>query len=151
MLPDKSLTCAACHRRYRWRSDYRTKPCPRCGGTIYPETELAGNEPEDEPRPQPVKLTSTAGTRRWVGDAEVAGRPLGRVFDASCYAVAGIAVVVAGLASTDDSAPPWLPLIGGAGVLYGLRIFLTDGSYWTSTWVYVIALFAVLFALGALA
>lgn len=31
-----------------------------------------------------------------------------------------------------------------------LRIFLTDGSYWVSTWVYVIAFFAVAFVVGGL-
>ncbi len=106
MLPEESLACAACRRRYRWRSDYRTKPCPQCGGRVYPETELAADEPEDDPRPPTVRPTDPAGARRWVGDAEVAGRPFGRVFDAACYAVAGIALTVAGLANTDDSAPP---------------------------------------------
>ena len=41
-------------------------------------------------------------------------------------------------------------VIGIAGVLYGLRILFGGGSYWVSSWVYVIAFFAVVVTFGAI-
>ena len=106
--------------------------------------------------PQPSGATSAAqyGQARFVGDAApIGGIPLSRLFNAICYAIAGIALLVI-------SAQPDLPgggsmalavAIGLGAIAYGAKILLTRTSYWVSSWVYLLAFGAVAAMFGVLA
>ncbi len=88
-------------------------------------------------------------TPRYVGDAGIGDLwSVRQVFDAACWIIAGIAMIV--LAVQPETSSGWVVVIGIAGVLYGLRILFGGGSYWVSSWVYVIAFFAVVFSFGAI-
>lgn len=65
-----------------------------------------------------------------------------------CWVIAGIAVIVFG--AQPDVGSGWAVVIGLLGIGYGLRVLFGSGSYWTSNFVYVIALLAVFAALGAI-
>ena len=82
------------------------------------------------------------GEARFVGDARpIAGIPLSRIFNAVCYVIAGIAMLVI---SAQPSVPPLWPLVFGLLALaYGVKILVTRGSYWVHSLVYVIAIGAV--------
>ncbi|MCC5947257.1 MAG: hypothetical protein JJT89_02270 [Nitriliruptoraceae bacterium] len=99
----------------------------------------------------PARLTSQAAAgaassqRRYVGDAQVGGRTIARTLDAAAYWVAGIALFF--IASQIGGALP--VLIGIGAIVYGLVIFAGEGTYWVSSVVYVLALFAVIGAFTA--
>jgi hypothetical protein len=101
-----------------------------------------------EAAPAPVTaqpVTPTVGVasheeRRLIGDAVVGGRTLSRTIDALCWALAGLALIVMGA----NSDTPFAILGGLAAGGYGAYIFLSVGSYWTSSIVYALAFFAVL-------
>jgi hypothetical protein len=74
--------------------------------------------------------------------------PLSRILNALCYVVAGIAMIVI-------SAQPRIPvaaplLIGLAFIAYGIKIAVTRGSYWMASFIYVLAIGAVLAMFGVL-
>jgi hypothetical protein len=82
------------------------------------------------------------GEARFVGDARpIGGIPLSRIFNAVCYVIAGIALLVM---SAQPSVPTAAPLvIGLLGIAYGVKILVTRSSYWVSSVVYVVAIGAV--------
>lgn len=85
------------------------------------------------------------GARRWVGDARVVGRPLGRVLDALCYVVTGIVFVIMSRQEPDLRSAG---LLGAAAAAYGTYIFLSDGRYWIGWWVYIFGAGGIVFALS---
>lgn len=87
-----------------------------------------------------------AGGPRFVSDARVGTMTARRAADAACYLIAGLALLV--LAREPELG--WKTGLFGAGCLgYGSWIFATRKSYWVSTLVYVVSLFAVAWAIGA--
>lgn len=83
---------------------------------------------------------------RFIGDAELGGVSLRRMFDAACYVVAGIAFIVIGA----DTNTTWGVVLGVGVILYGAKIALTLSSYWVSTGIYVVAFLAVVATFGVL-
>ena len=98
---------------------------------------------------------STAyGQARFVGDAApVGGIPLSRLFNAICYVIAGIALVVMSqLPGFPGGGSMALAIVIGLGsIAYGAKIVLTRSSYWVSSWVYLLAFGSVAAMFGFLA
>jgi len=142
----------------------REAPCSKCGSwtLIGPSGEAArgaGTNDGCRPRLRPQtdrsssadQASSASPARRWVGNTEVAGRPISRILDAACYLIAGLAACIVAFAETSSAPTPVaLPFMGAIAIIYGLKIYFTESSYWVSTLVYVAALFTVLYVLGAL-
>lgn len=85
--------------------------------------------------------------RKFVGDVPVGGRSLGRIIDAACYIITGVASLIIG----SQMHGSWVLWPLGLGVAaYGGKIFLTEGSYWVSYLVYAVAALSVLWVLGLL-
>jgi hypothetical protein len=83
-----------------------------------------------------------------VGDATPLGGPsISRILNALCYIIAGVASFV--LAAQPGVGRGWPIVFGIGGVLYGLKILFTRSSYWVSSFVYVVAILAVSWAIGA--
>jgi hypothetical protein len=99
---------------------------------------------------RPYSETKRVGGARYVGDAApIAGVPLSRILNAACYIISGIA----SLAVSTQSGMPTLSLVlfGLAAIGYGVKIVVTRGSYWVSSVVYVVAVFAVVGVFGVFA
>jgi hypothetical protein len=90
------------------------------------------------------------GNAKFVGDAApIGGIPLSRILNAACYLVAGLAALV--LAGQPKVPTFWAVLLGLASIAYGAKILLTRSSYWVSSAVYAVALFAVVGAISMVA
>ncbi|MEI4273027.1 hypothetical protein TEK04_14965 [Klenkia sp. LSe6-5] len=90
------------------------------------------------------------GRARFVGDAApVAGIPLSRVLNAACYVISGIAIIVIGVQVGHGTAGA--AALGLAAIAYGVYVVLSRGSYWVSSWIYVLTIIAVLGMFGAFA
>lgn len=70
----------------------------------------------------------------------------GRYFNALCYLASGICLFVA--AGMKGGGAGWAIALGVASILYGLYVAFTRGSYWVSTYTYLlpVVLVAVAFA-----
>jgi hypothetical protein len=117
---------------------------------------LPAAPPAAEPVPSGAHAASDAeyGKARFVGDAApVGGIPLSRLFNAICYIIAGIALVVMSqLAGFPGGGSMALAIvIGLAAIAYGAKIMLTRTSYWVSSWVYLLAFGSVAAMFGFLA
>jgi hypothetical protein len=119
------------------------------------QTPVAAS-PSQAPYGQPTPTSYLAqqaapayGSSKFIGDAQpIPGMPLSRILNALCYVVAGIAMIVI-------SAQPRIPvaaplLIGLAFIAYGIKIAVTRGSYWMASFIYVLAIGAVLAMFGVL-
>jgi hypothetical protein len=101
------------------------------------------------PYPPQAQAAPAYGSSKFVGDAQpFGGMPLSRIWNAACYVVAGIALLVI---SAQPGIPVVAPLIIGlAFIAYGINIAVTRGSYWIASIVYVLAIGAVLAMPGLL-
>lgn len=117
-----------------------TSMCSRCrsvhqGGSLGPCRESAPS-------------TSPMGEARFVGSAmPLGGVPISRLLNAACYIIAGIASLIL---SSQPQVGGWAVALGLAAIAYGIKIVITKTSYWVSSAVYVVAIFSVLAAMGAL-
>lgn len=119
---------------------------PARPSALRPATTPHSTDNSTGPANHQVSPTTSATDRRFVGDADVGGRPLSRVFDAAVYWIAGVAAFF--IASSIGG---FLPVALGIGALiYGSVIFFGQGPYWQSSIVYAVAAFAVIGAFGAL-
>jgi len=88
------------------------------------------------------------GEARFVGSAmPLGGVPISRLLNAACYIIAGIASLIL---SSQPQVGGWAVALGLAAIAYGIKIVITKTSYWVSSAVYVVAIFSVLAAMGAL-
>jgi hypothetical protein len=131
--------------------------------TTAPHAVAAATTPaEPEPAASPLPIATAAaqpvpsgahvapdagyGKARFVGDAApVGGIPLSRLFNAICYIIAGIALVVMSqLAGFPGGGSMALAIVAGLGAIaYGAKIMMTRTSYWVTSWVYVLAIGSV--------
>lgn len=160
MREPEPLVCGDCGRRYRWRADYQSKPCPDCGGRLRPQStsyvRADRAEPDESPfadmggeAPPFVKKPRAATRDHWIGDGQVAGRPLGRVFDAGCWIVGGASIAIGGIVGTNGNGPSlWGLLMGLAAAAYGARILATDGWYLMNLLVYFVAAISVIYGVS---
>lgn len=100
----------------------------------------------------PARIASAAGRTtprpsgpRFVGDADLGGIKLRQGIDCLAYVIAGIAMIVFGV-SEDGSG--WGVVFGIAAILYGGWILVAE-SYWVSTFIYLIAILAVVAAFSS--
>lgn len=84
---------------------------------------------------------------RYIGDAHVGVWTVRQLFDALCWILAGIMLIVIGAAP--DISSGWLIALGICVALYGVWILVGARSYWVSSWVYALALIAVVGAWAA--
>ncbi len=148
------VTLAVDDHRSR-REDWSLPAVPRDPTDPGLRNSVASFSPRAQPGPATRPSTSSSAspssraTPRYVGDAGIGDLwSVRQVFDAACWVIAGIAMIV--LALQPETSSGWVVVIGIAGVLYGLRILFGGGSYWVSSWVYVIAFFAVVVTFGAI-
>jgi hypothetical protein len=125
--------------------------CQACGNNTYAQQ---GRDAQGA-APEAIGLAANAVTQRsipvpdrqygkakFVGDAQpIGGMPLSRVVNALVYMIAGIAGLV--VSGQPNAGGAKVGLVGAAAMAYGLYILFTKGSYWVSSVVYVVALFAV--------
>lgn len=122
------------------------QPAPHDGPQLHwaPGPDVAAVPVAPTPPPPAAAEPKRAeyGEARFVGDARpIAGIPLSRIFNAACWIIAGIAMLVI---SAQPTIPTVWPLIFGlAGIAYGAKILFTRSAYWVSSTVYVIAIGAV--------
>lgn len=134
--------CANCGR------SYGAAGCPTCSsaGTV---TAAAPATTRPTTTSQSGPTGPAEGGARFVGDAApIGGIPLSRMFNAACYVVTGIALLVM---SGQTSTPVWVTvLLGVAALGYGIKILATRTSYWVSSAVYVVAFIAVALAVTSI-
>lgn len=108
-----------------------------------PARPLPGIPAQAAAQPRPTASRPTGP--RYVGDANLGGIKLRQGIDCLAYVIAGIAMIVFGV-SEDGSG--WGVALGIAAILYGGWILIAE-SYWVSTFIYLIAILAVVAAFSA--
>jgi hypothetical protein len=123
-----------------------SRRCQQCG-------DKTGYRGEPDPRyrsspggssvPDPV---ARVGQRQVISASTVHRKNASRYVDAACYAITGLFVLIAGSKGSHAviSVPVGLITIG-----YGIRIGLTNCSYWVSTVTYIIPILGLLWLLFA--
>lgn len=92
--------------------------------------------------------TSVAGSdgkpsrHRYIGDAQVGVWTVRQLLDALCWILAGIMLIVIG--AQPDISSGWVIALGLPVALYGIWILVGARSYWVTSWVYALALIAVI-------
>lgn len=126
--------------------DGRTR-CPLCAEEIQPGAKICRFCRTDF-RAAASELAVPEGGPRYIGVADLGGGvTVRRLFDAACYVIAGVALIVMA-ASTKDAG--WAAVAGIGVIVYGGKIALTTTSYWVSTMIYLLAVLAIAGAIGTL-
>ena len=120
------------------RSGEVTHGTPKGPSAAEPRTGTPNRAPAPRPAPQHTGP-------RFIGDADLGGISVRQGIDSLAYVIAGIAMIVFGVS---EEGSPWGIALGIAAILYGGWVLVAE-SYWVSTFIYLIAILAVVAAFGA--